>query len=145
MSTRAPVDPAGVSITGHFGVRQVRVERHLAVGCLALVVSVILLDHVGSPVGFLALVVAAGTAVRSFARAVDAGFGQFYGWVYGEPKMATIVDRVAYRIIHRHPHAEHRMPDSVGPLLDLPSPGSIQIDQPRVRILAAAVDESDRS
>jgi hypothetical protein len=145
MSNEASVKRGGVSIAGQFGVRRVRLERHIAVGCLALVAGVVLLDHVGSLGGFVAFVTSAGTAVRSFARAVDAGFGQFYGWVYGEPKTTNLVDRVAYRIIHRRPHPGSRL---VGFLAPMPSPmpdGSVEFDEPKIRILAAHGDEFDRS
>ncbi len=112
-----------------------RAERHLAVGGVALIAAVILIDYVGSPAGFFALVVAVGATVRSFARAVDAGFGQFYGWVYGEPKAATRVDRAAFRVIHRHRYgrAEGRSSDRVRSRL--PRRPAVPSDSPAVQVV----------
>ena len=113
----------------------VRAERHLAAGGVALIAAFILIDHIGSPAGFFALVVALGATVRSFARAVDAGFGQFYGWVYGEPKAATRVDRVVFRVIHRHRYgrAEGRSSDRVRSRL--PRRPAVPSDSPAVQVV----------
>jgi uncharacterized membrane protein YwaF len=101
MNATAPVSSIGTSISDRDGVRLARVERHAVAGCIALLAAVLLLDHLASPSGFLVFVIAVGVAVRCFARAVDAGFGKFYGWVYGEPTSASLLDRLAFRVIHR--------------------------------------------
>jgi hypothetical protein len=123
------------SNTDRAGVRMARAERHLAVGSVALIAAVTLTDHIGSPAGFFVLVVAVGATVRSFARAVDASFGQFYGWVYGEPKAATRIDRVAFRVIHRHRYgkAEGRGSDRFGSRL--PRRPTVPSDSPAVQVV----------
>ena len=135
MTSTTPIVSIANATTDRVGIRMARAERHLAVGGVALVAAAILTDHIGSPEGFLALVVAVGAAVRSFARAVDAGFGHFYGWVYGEPKASTRIDRVAFRVIHRHRYgrAEGRVSDRFGSRR--PRLPTVRSDEPAVQVV----------
>jgi hypothetical protein len=135
MNATAPVSSIGASLSVRDGVRLARVERHVAAGCIALVVTVLLLDHLASPPRFLAFVIAVGVTVSCFARAVDAGFGRFYGWVYGEPTTATFLDRMAFRVIHRRRYGQRFMSPSSRPASDRHVYAMARPDEPRVQIV----------
>jgi hypothetical protein len=135
MSSTVDMTSLGSPFLSRDGARFARVERHLLLGTVALIATVVLIDHVGSPAGYASFVIAAAFAVRSFARAVDAGFGHYYGWVYGEPNMATRADRVAFRVIHRHRYREREGPYLARSASDLRSGGPAAVDEPKIRIL----------
>ncbi len=141
MSSTVDVTPAGSPFLSRDGARFARVERHLALGTIALIATVVLIDHVGSPAGYASFVVAVGFAVRSFARAVDAGFGKFYGWLYGEPTSATLLDRVAFRVIHRHRYGERLVPRSSRSASDRDLHVTALPDEPRVQIVEIDASE----
>ena len=127
--------PLGSPFLSRYGARFARVERHLVLGTAALIAATILLDHSNSPAGFASFVIAVGLTVRSFARAVDAGFGHYYGWVYGEPKMATRADRVAFRVIHRRRYGQRLTPRPSRSASDRNSYATSRPDEPRVQIV----------
>jgi hypothetical protein len=117
-------------------VRLVRAERHLVAGGIGLIATVFLLDHATSPSGFLALAIGLGVTLSSLARAVDAGFGQFYGWLYGEPVIVTRVDRLAFRVIHRHRYGDHEGLRSARPRSGPQSHRLVPIEETKIRIVA---------
>lgn len=118
-----------------YGARFARVERHLVLGTAAVIAAAVLIDHSNSPAGFASFAIALGLTVRSFARAVDAGFGHYYGWVYGEPKMATRADRVAFRMIHRRRYGQRLTSPSPQHASDRHSYATALPDESKVRIL----------
>lgn len=101
MNATASVNSVGLTTPSRDCIRLARIQRHSVVGGVAILSAIILVDHVNGLSTFLVFVVAVRVAVSSFAKAVDAGFGQFYGWLYGEPTRLTGWDRVVYRIVHR--------------------------------------------
>ncbi len=135
MSSIVDVAPLGSPFVSRYGARFARVERHLVLGAAALTAAAVLIDHSNSPAGFASFVIAVGLTVRSFARAVDAGFGHYYGWVFGEPKMATRADRVAFRVIHRHRYGERLAPLSSRSASDRHLYAMARPEEPRVQIV----------
>jgi alpha-beta hydrolase superfamily lysophospholipase len=104
-------------------------------GTAALIAAAVLIDHSNSPAGFASFLIALGLTLRSFARAVDAGFGHYYGWVFGEPKMATRADRVAFRVIHRRRYGQRLTSPSPQCASDRRLYAMARSDEPRVQIV----------
>ena len=101
MNAAAPRIEVGDWITNLERVRSMRMQRHLAVAGLAGVACAYAGSAISTPLGFAMLMVSVAVAFSSLARAVDARFGYWWGWLYPEPKQSTPFDRFVDQLIHR--------------------------------------------
>lgn len=92
---------AGVRITHRQRVRTMRTQRHLAVAFLAGMACAFIAPVAGTVLWITLIPILAFVVLNSLARAIDARLGYWWGWLYGEPKRPTWVDRMVDRIIHR--------------------------------------------
>jgi hypothetical protein len=95
--------PGGVDdrIVSHHHIRTVRMQRHLAVAGLACAAYGVTGPTMNSFVDLVALAAFTYVVLESFARAVDARLGYWWGWLYGEPEQSTWLDVAVDRIIRR--------------------------------------------
>ena len=101
MNAAAPRIDVGDWITNRERVRSMRMQRHLAVAGLTGVGCAYAGSAISTPLGFAMLMVFIAVAFSSLARAVDARFGYWWGWLYPEPKQSTASDRFVDQLIHR--------------------------------------------
>ena len=99
MESMAGTLPAFERIRHRDRVRTLRMQRHLVFAGVAAVLlgSVSAWADSVPELGLIPVLV--WLVLRSIARGVDAKFGYFWGWIYGEPESTTALDRHVDRLI----------------------------------------------
>lgn len=82
-------------------VRFLRMQRHLAIAVVAGLLVFFFAPITDAPLGFFWVLFLLSVFLGSLARAVDARYGFFWGWLYPEPKQSTRLDLAVDRVIQR--------------------------------------------
>lgn len=93
MTASASPNGVGIPTASREHVRTMRMQRHLVVAGLTCLAGVVVSPTVYNLPEFVILATVVGVVLGSFARAVDARLGYGWGWLYGEPKSSTWLDR----------------------------------------------------
>lgn len=103
-------------------VRTLRMQRHVAVAGTAIVACTVLLRIVHPLARLVILAAFLAIIIGSLVRAIDARLGYWWGWMYGEPKLATwadvLVDSILRRLVSVSMHDTSLRESALDPLND---------------------------
>lgn len=135
MTVAASPNGVGDRIASREHVRTMRMKRHLVVAGLISVACFVVGPTFYNLPEFLILATVVGVVLGSLARAVDARIGYCWGWLYGEPKSSTWLDRSVDGVLRRLSAVQIRHSSA-----DVSAIGASD-DDPRIRIVPVDLEQ----